>query len=207
MKEKIEFREYKKEDRQYLENIIRKTWQYDLFCSKKVAGRMASLYLASCLANQTYTKVALIDNKPVGIIMAKNIKEYKGKIGLIFNQFKEGLQLYLNKEGRETLKVFSGINDLDKELLKKRNKEYQGEIAFFAVNEKCRGTGIGKSLFNLAMEYFKKEGVYDFYLYTDDTCNYGFYEHQGLLRCGEKVYKVPLKIKNEMKFYLYEGTI
>lgn len=207
MKERIEFREYRIEDRVFLENIIRKTWEYDLFCSKEVARGMASLYLASCLANQTYTRVALLDNEPVGIIMAKNIKKYKGRMGLIFNQFKKALKLYLNKEGRKTLKVFSGINDLDKYLLKERNKDFKGEIAFFAVNEKCRGTGIGKSLFNFAIEYFRNEKIDDFYLYTDDTCNYGFYEHQGLLRCGEKVYEVPIKVKNKMKFYLYEGVV
>ncbi|MGL4451067.1 MAG: GNAT family N-acetyltransferase [Sarcina sp.] len=207
MKGKIKFREYKKDDCIYLENIIRKTWEYDLFCSEKVAKDMASLYLASCLASQTYTRVALIDNEPVGIIMARNIKKYRMSFRNGVNQIKKGLKLYLNKEGRNTLKFFSGINDLDKELLSKRNKSYDGEVAFFVVNEKCRGTGIGKALFNFVIEYFKKENIKEFYLYTDDTCNYGFYEHQGLLRCGEKIYEIPFKSKEKMKFYLYEGQI
>ena len=42
----------------------------------------------------------------------------------------------------------------------------------------------------------------EFYLYTDSSCNYEFYERQGMTRVAEKTYSVP--IKNEMKFYLYE---
>ena len=39
--ENIIFREYKKEDQEELENIIRKTWNYDKFCSPKIARKMA----------------------------------------------------------------------------------------------------------------------------------------------------------------------
>lgn len=38
-KEKVIFREYRKEDREELENIIRETWNYDQFCSSKVASK------------------------------------------------------------------------------------------------------------------------------------------------------------------------
>lgn len=203
----IKFRAYKKEDNKALEDIIRKTWNYDLFCSEGIAKAMAKLYLASCLANQSYTKVALLNDKPVGIIMAKNIESYKINFKNLINQFNAGIKLFSKKEGREVSKVFAGISDLDKKLLEERNKKYQGEIAFFAVNENCRGTGIGKNLFNKAMEYFRRENIKDFYLYTDSTCNYGFYEHQGLKRVGEKVYDVPIKLQNEMNFYLYEGIV
>lgn len=32
MNSRIYFREYRKEDAPYIEDIIRNTWQYDLFC-------------------------------------------------------------------------------------------------------------------------------------------------------------------------------
>lgn len=207
MKANITFRAYEKQDAPYLENIIRKTWNYDLFSSPKVAKQMAKLYLASCLANQTYTKVALIDDTPVGIIMAKNIKSHKNKLTYVWSQLVAGAQVFRSKEGRKTANLFAGINDVDEKLLEERHKNYEGELAFFAVSEECRGTGIGKKLYHMVVDYFIQEGIQEFYLYTDSSCNYGFYEHQGMVRCGEKIYEVPLKVKNEMKFYLYEGCV
>lgn len=37
--ENVLFREYRKEDQGELENIIRKTWGYDKFCSPKIAKK------------------------------------------------------------------------------------------------------------------------------------------------------------------------
>lgn len=207
MNSRIYFREYRKDDAKYIEEIIRYTWQYDLFCSKNVAERMARLFLSSCLSNQTFNRVAVIDDKPVGIIMAKSIKDHKKSVKYIFQQLVAVFKLFISSEGRKIAYTFGGISDIDKKMLSERNKKFDGEIAFFAINEKCRGKGIGKYLFELAMEYFKKVNVKNFYLYTDSSCNYRFYEHQGLERCAEKDFEVPIGIKNEMKFYLYEGVI
>ena len=168
---------------------------------------MAKLYRASCLANQTFAMVALLDEKPAGIIMARSIKVYKKSVKYLLPQLVAGISLFISREGRKIANTFNGISELDKNLLSERNKEFDGEIAFFAVNEKYRGTGIGKSLFKMAIDYFKSEKVESFYLYTDSSCNYGFYEHQGLVKCGEKVFEVPIGIKNEIRFYLYEGNI
>lgn len=61
MEDKIIFRSYDKKDRQALEDIIRKTWNYDKFSSPKTAARLARVYLNSCLANQTFTRVAAVN--------------------------------------------------------------------------------------------------------------------------------------------------
>lgn len=59
MHEEIILREYAQSDRAALVDILRRTWNYDRFCSPKVAQRMARLYLDSCLSNQTFTWVAV----------------------------------------------------------------------------------------------------------------------------------------------------
>ncbi len=71
MLDKIILREYKKEDSKNLEDIIRKTWNYERFCNLKTAEKLARFYLINCLADQTYIKVVILDNLPVGIIMGK----------------------------------------------------------------------------------------------------------------------------------------
>lgn len=103
--------------------------------------------------------------------------------------------------------AFSGINQVDKELLKESKKEYPGELSFFALDERYRGLGIGKKLFRVLLDYMEQQKIPRFYLYTDNSCNYGFYEHQGMRRCGQKSYKVPLAVDNEMQFFLYEYDV
>ena len=177
----IEFREYQKGDAPYLEDIIRRTWQYDRFCSPKTAGKMAKLYLESCLSRQTFTRVALIKGKPAGIIMGKDRRSGRDRrIGI--RLLRAEAAMLFDREGRRVLNAFSSIDDLDRELLEGRNKSYEGELTFFAVSEDCRGTGIGKKLFRMFQEYMKGRGITGFYLYTDSSCNYGFYEHQGMVR-------------------------
>jgi len=73
----IIYRPIKKTDYKSLEDIIRKTWNYDKLGSPKLAKLMAKVYLASCLANQTYTSVAVVNSEPVGIIMGKNKKTHR----------------------------------------------------------------------------------------------------------------------------------
>ena len=68
MNKTVVIRRFYKEDAPALEDVIRKTWKYDAFCSSDTAARLAHVYLYSCLANQTFTAVAIVDGKPCGII-------------------------------------------------------------------------------------------------------------------------------------------
>ena len=84
----------------------------------------------------------------------------------------------ISKEGRSVSKIFGCVDGIDKELLTRCPTDYQGELAFFAISQKCRGKGIGKALFQKVVEYMRSQKIQKFYLFTDTSCNYGFYEHQ-----------------------------
>ena len=200
----LTFREYKKCDAPYFEEIIRKTWQYDQFCGKEVSRKISRVYLLECLSHQTFTQVALLNNKPIGVIMCANKHTHKTPLWIKVMHIKATISLLLSKEGRAVGEVFRAIAGVDDELLAMQSKTYDGELVFFAVSEESRGTGVGKALFEKAVDYMQTQRIDDFYLYTDSSCNYGFYQHQGMKRVAEKVYSVPMKIKNEMNFYLYE---
>lgn len=203
MNEQIILREYRETDRNALENIIRQTWNYDRFCSPKIAAKMAALYLNSCLSNQTFTNVAVFDDRPVGIIMGKNIPEHHCPLNLRLRQIKSLFSLLISKEGRKISNIFGGVDEIDKELLSSCGKQYQGELAFFAVDENCRGKGLGRKLFQSAVEYMKSQNIHEFYLFTDTSCNYPFYEHLGLIRRCEK--KQSINIENgNMTFFIYD---
>ena len=205
MKEEIIFREFKKEDSKMIEEIIIEAWKYNDLCSSKTAHKMAKVFLSSCLTNQTYTRVALLNNKPIGVIMAKDIKSHKCPLKYKLKQAFAIISLYLFKEGRNTSKIFSNVDEIDKELLKECKKEYEGERAFFAISSKARGKGIGKRMFEDMVEYMKSKNINNFYLFTDTSCNYGFYEHQGMNRCAEKSQNFVIKGKEaKMTFFIYD---
>jgi len=208
MKEEIIFREFKKEDSKIIEEIIIEAWHYNNLCSSKTARKMAKVFLSSCLTNQTYTQVALLNNQPIGIIMAKNSKIHRCPFKYRIKQIRDIISLYLSTEGRQTSKIFSSVNSIDEELLNECTKKYEGEVAFFAISSKARGKGIGKRMFSNMLEYMKSQNIKDFYLYTDTSCNYGFYEHQGMIKRKEKSKTFFIQGKEaKMTFFIYDYCI
>lgn len=206
--EHVALREFQKKDTPEVIRIIRETWHYDAFCSPKAARKLATVFLYSCLTNQTYTQVALQGGRPVGIIMGNHIKAHRCPLGYRIKQIKAILSLYFSAEGRKVCSIFKGIQEIDQQLLQACKKEYAAELAFFAVSADVRGTGVGKKLFHSLLEYMKSQKIGDFYLFTDTSCNYGFYEHQGMTRRGKIEESFPLKGKLEkMEFYLYDGVL
>lgn len=201
----ITLREYQNQDFAPLLDIIRQTWHYDEFATPKTAKKLAAVFLNSCLTNYTFSKVALVNNKAEGIILLNNISKHHCPLRNRFRQIRSLSSLYLSKEGRKAMKIFGSVHGIDKLLLKETNRSYPAELALFAVNDSCRGKGIGKRLFQSALEYVKKENLETFYLFTDTSCNYGFYEHQGMIRCGEKEHTFQVEGQTaNMHFFLYE---
>lgn len=205
MTQDIIFREYNESDRIYLEQIIKETWNYDRFCTPKTASLLAHIYLNSCLANQTFTQVALVGNMPIGIIMGKNNLTHHCPLKLKLNMMKSIFRFLITKEGRKVSSVFGGVEKIDQELLSQCEKDYQGELAFFAIQAEYKGLGIGKQLFQNLVAYMQSQNINNFYLYTDTSCNYGFYEHQGMHRQQEKSHQFNIHgFENEMTFFLYD---
>ncbi len=201
----IELRKYQKQDFNALETIIRETWHYDDFSSPKTAMKLARVFLSSCLTNYTFSRVAVMDGNVVGIILANNTAKHKCFLSNRLLQIKSILSLYSSKEGRNVSKIFGSVNGIDKQLLNENNKVYPAELVLFAVSSSCRGKGIGKLLFQSALDYMKQEKLKEFYLFTDTSCNYGFYEHQGMKRRLEKEYIFNIKGQQAaMNFFLYD---
>lgn len=201
----MQFREYRKQDYRDLVEIIRKTWHYDEFCSPKTANKLANVFLSSCLTNYTYSRVVLADGKAAGIILVNNIAKHTCSAMARLRQLKALATLYCCKEGRQAARIFGSVHGIDQHLLEKNHKHYPAELALFALSDAYRGKGIGKQLFQAALDYMKQEGLDSFYLFTDTSCNYGFYEHQGMKRCCEHEHSFHMQGKEAaMRFFIYE---
>lgn len=201
----ISFRPIEKQDYSNLEKIISETWNYEQFCGKKTARKMAKLYLAGCLAEQDFTCVALKDGRAAGIIMGKDLrKRHKTKLKYRLRFLSALFSMALSADGRKTLKMYGGIDKIDRDLLNGTNQAFDGELSFFVLDRRLRGSGTGKELFNRFMDYAAKNNMESFFLYTDSTCSFGFYEHRGLIRRGEKSFPVP-GYEEHMRFFIYSG--
>ncbi|MEG0597758.1 MAG: GNAT family N-acetyltransferase [Oscillospiraceae bacterium] len=199
----LHYRTVRPEDYRALEEIICKTWNYERFCAPKTAARLAKLFLASCLANQTYTCVAVKGEEPVGVIMGKNEKTHRKSPAKILRQLGALLGMAIRKEGRKVLRQFGGYSEINRSLAAENTHVFGGEVAFFAVRGDQRGNGVGKELFARLRGYMQSQNIADFYLYTDSSCNYGFYNHQGMVPVCEKKCRMEAFGGREMSFFLY----
>lgn len=78
---------------------------------------------------------------------------------------------------------------------KKHRGEFDGVLTLFAVDEELRGLGVGKSLLKGLLDYLRKHNTKCIYLYTDSTCNYGFYEQNGFERIEQQNIEMALHIR------------
>ncbi|MEG1638082.1 MAG: homocysteine S-methyltransferase family protein, partial [Erysipelotrichaceae bacterium] len=118
MNKTISYRPIKRSDYDKLEDIIIETWNYDKFGNKKTAKALARVFLASCLTNQNFTSVALINNEPVGVIMGKSEKKHPILFYYHLHQFISIIKMISFQEGRKVLKMFEGFEKINKELSK-----------------------------------------------------------------------------------------
>ena len=68
--------------------------------------------------------------------------------------------------------------------------ESEAELRLFMMDENARGKGVGKRLLSYAEESMRDSGAQQYYLYTDSTCDFGFYDYRGMTRMTEK-FNVP----------------
>lgn len=116
---------------------------------------------------------------------------------------KLAMPLLLTAEGRHGLREMLALAWVDARLLYGLRPRFDAEVTLLLVDETARGCGVGRALFDHAMRRFRDTGVDRYFLFTDTSCNVGFYEHRGLARLRER--RLTLRGDATETFYLYEG--
>ncbi len=146
-KEEITYRDLVKEDYPRLERIIGETWGFGRRCKdKKVAGLLEKAYWASLLAQADFARVALINGRPVGVVLAK--REGKGgkNFAMIFHGIFYKLRLAVNAEGRSNLKIFRELNQQNRRMFKEQGEKFDGELIYLNIMRNKKGKGLGSQL-------------------------------------------------------------
>ena len=86
-----------------------------------------------------------------------------------------------------------------------RTQSPDGEILFLAADPNTRQSGVGTQLLS---ELTVREQGKSIYLFTDDACNYSFYDHRGFRCAGKETILLDLGKKPlSMTCMLYEKTL
>ncbi len=205
----LEFRELRKEDYDQIKKIINETWNFDSFSDHSGQVRNAlEIYLRNCLLQQNYSRVALDKGVPVGLILGrinrdfKPLKQIPHLFALIWAGLKFSLRIFAGKkfiqQAREERRVYD-------KLLRERKRVFDGEVVLFIVSPNERGRGLGKKLIFEFLDYCREKNLNCIYLFSDTSCNYGFYDSNGFLRTGELTARDFSKEgSNSMRVFLYE---
>lgn len=205
-KEDITYRDLEKEDYPRLERIIGETWGFSRRCKdKKVAGLLEKAYWASLLTQENFARVALINGKPVGVVLARREGKGKRNFAMNFRGFFYMFRLAVNAEGRSNLKIFRELNQQNRRMFKEQGEKFDGELIYLNIMRNKKGKGLGNQLWEDTKNYIKNSGGKNFFFFTDTTCDYKFYEKKGCRRiaASEKILDIGGQRKH-LEMYLYK---
>lgn len=204
----IIYRELKVADYPIVKNLINKSFGLHRYVdSQSILESWLNVYLQSCLAEKTFDCVAEKDGKVIGIIMGQAKSDYRFPVHLKPNlkmAYHSAVMILKSQLQKCDITANKRINQIYHELLTECRQNFDGVLTLFAVTEDCRGLGVGKELLNRLLAYQKESNTKNIYLYTDSTCNYGFYESQGFRRLGEKNMEIMRNHQQDtIEVYLY----
>ncbi|WP_169240481.1 GNAT family N-acetyltransferase [Bifidobacterium olomucense] len=210
MSESVTIRPLHRDDYPTLIDLVRRAW-YDDF-DERTGFIAAQVDWENCLARATNAYTAVKDGKPVALILGRiDARDMRGIWNRHKSRYVHGLMRLLGmREGLRAVHEIVGILAIDHTLLsraKRSGHDYAGEVVLFVLDPEARGYGLGKRMFRTMMDDFRKSGLRNFFLFTDTTCNVGFYEHAGLSQVESITISTSKHHRESMSFYLYEGEV
>lgn len=197
----LHYRPIERKDYTVIGEIINEAFGlYRYMGDSKLLENVKQQYVYSCLSEATYTCVAEQNGEVIGVIMGNAKLDYKffRHLPAVCGTAWYSLKLTLfGRKFRANIRDYQNLHKVYHAFSQKHKGEFDGILTLFAVRESCRGLGIGKELLNGLLQYLRNQGTHRIYLYTDDTCNTGFYEYHGF----ERLEKQPLTMIRDGKSF------
>ncbi|KKO53501.1 GNAT family N-acetyltransferase [Paenibacillus sp. DMB20] len=204
--DKVIYRELIRADYDRVKELIDEAFGlHELIEDRKFLDVVLNIYLQSCILSSSFSKVAVKDNKVIGIILGdakqdkKRLRKANNTLSIAYSLLKVTIA---SKENKKAIKEMFKIQETYAEIIKGKKDDFQGCIELFIVSKECRGLGVGKALINYLSNYMKNMDVKSIYLYTDTRCNYGFYESQNFKRLNEKEIHLD-SVQEKLIIFLY----
>lgn len=218
--DKVHIRRLRRADYPALVELIRQTWYADQTDGDtgghepadrarrhSVAWRLAAIDAHDCLARTTYAAVVERNGRIIGVILG-SVPAKVTRMQILRHRWQQAslaLPMLANRAGRNGLREQLAILHADRALIQTTGNDYQAEIVLFLVSPEAKGQGVGGRLFAHMLDRFHALGIRQYFLFTDTTCDYGFYEHKGLQRAG--VRNLALAHGEQLQCFLYQGRV
>lgn len=170
--------------------MARRIWEMDAYAD---IGRESSfLYVKGLYDRGTFGWVCERDGKVLGCVIGRicNTISFPSDI---MSTIRTVLSIRKKESYRDMVDDERTIDRTDRELYSGCGKGFDGELVLLIVSEEARGMGLGRLLFEKAADEFRSRGAEEIFLYTDDDCDFGFYDRMGAKRLNEK----SVRLSNE----------
>ncbi len=142
-----------------------------------MGGWVSDAYAAICYGRADVRITAVLDGIPEGVCFASS-----GKVTM---DDTSPLETYSGREGYDRAVHDIGLlHRADDELRSRYAIGTDAEIILLIVGKRSRGLGVGRKLLSEACDALRERGCGDFMLFTDDDCDFGFYDRIGMERAG-----------------------
>ena len=204
----IIIRDITAEDIPAIKKVVREVWAWEeLFGSDAVLEACVAIYFAPVLHRATFGRVALLNGEIVGAIFGiadGELPRYKH----ILEELTPHILLMIQADEQERFSMceyMTKLNATYEALTDGIEDEYDGTLDFLVLSNAAQGKGIGKQLWLALKEYLESKAVSRVYLYSDNECNFGFYDSQGFARRNKMEVRFVFDGEEEVsEQYLYE---
>ncbi len=186
--DQIDYRKVREADYTKVEELIRKTWGSKSNHPAHIERALRKVNLYHYLSEQNYSCVAVRGSEVVGIILGRSdhLPYLPNKLKYLFPLLLNKMRLCLSRRGRRILRNARAEAKADKQLLRSARKQFDGELVLFVTDSSVQRHGIGTSLLRRFYQFMEQNNSKNLYLFTDTTCNFGFYQRKGYRRIAEK---------------------
>lgn len=169
--------------------IIYDVWFFDI--EDPIVGHTISNYfLLHYLRNSTVLRSAVDENDKLIGLLGLTDKRSKPQLSESkWVSFKAAMYEALSfigmyvLPGSQTPRLFDGLFIANYRKLRKMVPCPDApEFLVLIADPKARGMGVGKALMNEGENYLREHGFNKYYLLTDSSCDYGFYDKIGMER-------------------------
>jgi len=204
--QKIIMRDVVQQDIKNMKKLIHWTWEWPKqIVNEVVLDATLGIYTNQVLNESSFAKVITIDDKMAGVIFCA-VKKERPVYRMMQHDDAEYALVLASAPEPERLEICHALRTLSQTYEKHlEGREYDGTITFLAVSPEAQGLKLGKKLWDAATEYFRTHNVKSMYLFSDTTCNYGFYEYLGMKSCHKLDVEFIINGKSEkITSFLFE---
>lgn len=201
----FQIKELRKKDHKKAIQFAIQGMHFEWFLKNKFLLNLYGRYFwYSSLLRSTQSIAIYHNDDLVGVLLADFKDEPKKHISTFKKHYIQTFDTLFNTFSEKGASLYEQTN---LEMYKKQFKDTapDGELIFLASNPKLKNKGIGSSLI---YELKKIEQGKTIFLYTDDSCDYKFYDHMGFGRVEQRDIIMEIMDKKvDLTCFLYTKKI